>query len=837
MKISNIKIQRIEDENNAVKATVTVTFGNYIVVRNIKIVKSPQSTFIAMPSIKIPNGEIKDICHPITKEFRDYVQKNILDVFNSGETEKTFEYDFNEPKIDIQINIESIGETNIGYCNLIVDEEFAIHNIRVMAGDKIAVVFPRWKTKDDTTESVCDFINNRDKHYNQILNTFIEMIEDKSEDKYEDKSEDKYEDKSEDKSEKLNANAGNEDDAPGWDAITNEAERVYPNQKNPKHYGTIIKYYMGGNDPIDGISVYDGGDYWHFVTYGLSELYEKRTNNKEISGYGMEFTFKLKKDNYSDEEAEIRNICGILQSFARITFSKGEVFNEYEYLYSGQTTGIDVNRKSNITGFITIPDKDLRPIDTPNGRVKFVEFIGATDDELKAIINKKIRVKELYEKIGNDVTDYHRKSAFENTGDKFNINKLVENPELKWLINKYSTSSDDQKNEIVESILQKIAEESRLLSVVVFSQPPTQKDDGTSTIEAGTKMGFPTVTYQSGKYVYFPAYTDWEELMKNSNLDKDTKTMVFKFDDYATFVLDQSNDDGLVINPYSEHPFFLSRKQMEHIRNVKNNNTTKKINDDENTTQKHSEALVSKFFPSSIEVIRDIVNNNRDINEKETFIKLIKQLGNKYEEIENKLIVYFNEPAKMEYTIENNKVQKIFGIFEDGKSYVFERKSLEPKNDIKQNNEQVDIKGSGLKAFPFETEGYPRFVFYFPEDLGIVKKPYSNVFEIINDKVQKVRVMVSKCKSFDNFKSDTQKWIEKNKLDGKMEDVSYRNEVINDISIEVYELKYLEHPEWPHKLYKVGFVEGYRITISGWLVKGREKIIDQAFEKLTIDKS
>lgn len=31
----------------------------------------------------------------------------------------------------------------------------------------------------------------------------------------------------------------------GWDAITKECERVYPDQKNPKHYGTLIKWCLG----------------------------------------------------------------------------------------------------------------------------------------------------------------------------------------------------------------------------------------------------------------------------------------------------------------------------------------------------------------------------------------------------------------------------------------------------------------------------------------------------------------------------------------------------------------------------------------------------------------
>ena len=138
-------------------------------------------------------------------------------------------------------------------------------------------------------------------------------------------------------------------------------------------------------------------------------MYQKESDNKDISGYGMEFTFKLKKDNYEDEEAEIKCVCGILQSIARITFTRGEIFSPYEYLYTGQTQGIDTKMQSAITGFITIPVKELKSIITPNGKVDFVAFIGAADSELLAIRNQKITVHELYEKIGSDVTDYNRK--------------------------------------------------------------------------------------------------------------------------------------------------------------------------------------------------------------------------------------------------------------------------------------------------------------------------------------------------------------------------------------------------------------------------------------------
>ncbi|MBZ9692364.1 MULTISPECIES: suppressor of fused domain protein [unclassified Clostridium] len=197
----------------------------------------------------------------------------------------------------------------------------------------------------------------------------------------------------------------------GWKAIEDAALIMYPGQIDPKHYGTLISWNLGGNDPLDGISIYDGGEYYHFITYGLSELYEKEFENKEYSGYGFELTVKLKKDGLEDEEAGIRGMCGILQAIARMTYNEGEIFQPNEYIYTGQTTGMDPNGDSLITGFITQLDK-LGEIKTPNGKVQFVELIGATDAELKAIIDKKLNVKELFEKLNSEYTDYKRESLF-----------------------------------------------------------------------------------------------------------------------------------------------------------------------------------------------------------------------------------------------------------------------------------------------------------------------------------------------------------------------------------------------------------------------------------------
>lgn len=197
--------------------------------------------------------------------------------------------------------------------------------------------------------------------------------------------------------------------APGWDAITAAFEKLYPGQENPIHYGCLIPWRLGGPNPLQGISAYDGGAYFHFVTYGLTDLYEKEGQDPEYSGYGYEFTMKLSKRGLEDEQAELNGVAGILQELAKLTFEKGEQFYPNEYIYTGQETGMDRAGKSRLTGFITALD-EAGTIDTPNGKVDFVKLIGATDAELKAIMAGTLRVAELAEKIG-DITDYTRDST------------------------------------------------------------------------------------------------------------------------------------------------------------------------------------------------------------------------------------------------------------------------------------------------------------------------------------------------------------------------------------------------------------------------------------------
>ena len=120
MEITEARVFLKDSPDKKLRAYVTVTFDNAFVVRNIKVIEGSNGLFIAMPSRKIkqpcpkcgfknelrskfcnqcaaqipftsrPVGqetgsssqlEHKDIAHPITQSFREYLQKRILEAY------------------------------------------------------------------------------------------------------------------------------------------------------------------------------------------------------------------------------------------------------------------------------------------------------------------------------------------------------------------------------------------------------------------------------------------------------------------------------------------------------------------------------------------------------------------------------------------------------------------------------------------------------------------------------------------------------------------------------------------------------------------------------------
>ena len=80
MEITDVRIRKVNTEGK-MKAVVSVTFDNDFVVHDIKVIEGQEGLFIAMPSRKTPDGEFKDIAHPINSPARERIQRAILEEY------------------------------------------------------------------------------------------------------------------------------------------------------------------------------------------------------------------------------------------------------------------------------------------------------------------------------------------------------------------------------------------------------------------------------------------------------------------------------------------------------------------------------------------------------------------------------------------------------------------------------------------------------------------------------------------------------------------------------------------------------------------------------------
>ena len=82
MQITDVRLRKVNSENR-MKAVASITFDNEFAVHDIKVIESQNGLFIAMPSRKTPNGEFKDIAHPINTETREMLQNMIIEKYNA----------------------------------------------------------------------------------------------------------------------------------------------------------------------------------------------------------------------------------------------------------------------------------------------------------------------------------------------------------------------------------------------------------------------------------------------------------------------------------------------------------------------------------------------------------------------------------------------------------------------------------------------------------------------------------------------------------------------------------------------------------------------------------
>ena len=82
MKITSVKVKKINGENPRLVGVATAVLDEEFIITDIRIIKGDEKLFLAMPSQKMPDNSFRDIVHPLNSECRKKFEEEILKKYN-----------------------------------------------------------------------------------------------------------------------------------------------------------------------------------------------------------------------------------------------------------------------------------------------------------------------------------------------------------------------------------------------------------------------------------------------------------------------------------------------------------------------------------------------------------------------------------------------------------------------------------------------------------------------------------------------------------------------------------------------------------------------------------
>lgn len=84
VQITDVRLRKVNTEGR-MKAIASITIDHEFVVHDIRVIEGNNGLFVAMPSKRTPDGEFRDIAHPISSATRQKIQEAVLDLYNRAD--------------------------------------------------------------------------------------------------------------------------------------------------------------------------------------------------------------------------------------------------------------------------------------------------------------------------------------------------------------------------------------------------------------------------------------------------------------------------------------------------------------------------------------------------------------------------------------------------------------------------------------------------------------------------------------------------------------------------------------------------------------------------------
>lgn len=89
VEITDVRLRPVQSEGR-MKAIASITIDNEFVVHDIRVIDGNNGLFVAMPSKRTPDGEFRDIAHPISSSTREKIQNAVLKVYEKAMEQQSF---------------------------------------------------------------------------------------------------------------------------------------------------------------------------------------------------------------------------------------------------------------------------------------------------------------------------------------------------------------------------------------------------------------------------------------------------------------------------------------------------------------------------------------------------------------------------------------------------------------------------------------------------------------------------------------------------------------------------------------------------------------------------
>ncbi|GAA0504048.1 stage V sporulation protein G [Salinibacillus kushneri] len=90
MEVTDVRLRRVNTDGR-MRAIASITLDQEFVVHDIRVIDGNNGLFVAMPSKRTPDGEFRDIAHPINSNTRGKIQDAVLAEYDRAGEEVEYE--------------------------------------------------------------------------------------------------------------------------------------------------------------------------------------------------------------------------------------------------------------------------------------------------------------------------------------------------------------------------------------------------------------------------------------------------------------------------------------------------------------------------------------------------------------------------------------------------------------------------------------------------------------------------------------------------------------------------------------------------------------------------